>query len=685
MRRCRLPVPLAMAVYTISCTSVCAQEVPDSAAAHLQLREVTVSGVAQSGARVRSDGAIELNNSRLAGMMQAFGEADVMRHLKMMPSIVGNGDYSSGIAVDGTDFSQSVCLIGGAPLFFPYHFGGIFSTFNSRHFSTTKLYRNCGGTKCANRIGAMVDFIVPSAPDTTLSARVSAGLINSGLSLKLPVARGFSIRASARISYFNMLYSRMLKNDDSSMSYKFHDVNLTATYTPGSADCLQLNIFESDDRLGYDELSSDMDISMNWNNALASLQWTHTADSWQWKQNAYISDFGSRLRFSIIEFGMRMPSPINRVGSTGQLSLHRQCRWGFSYDAGYTHARPQSVSVVGYSGSGSGVNSAYDALDCTLSAECGITPADGLKVSPWCKIAAYHQGGYNAVHAMPGTDIAISQGDNFYSLSLGRSVQHLHQVGFSDIGMASNFWIPSTERIKPQTAWSLTADYMRPIAICGLRGFKISAHAYCRLLRNAHEYSGDLISLIKDDYCATDNILTGKGYAWGVGAMLSREQGRLTGWVNYSFGLSRLRFPAISHKMLPSAFDPGHVFTAYGSYKVSDHVDASASWHLASGRRITPVNQIYIIAERVILEHGERNSAHLSLYHRLDLSVNYHFRSSGRFPLRHELSATLFNAYGHKNQEMQTFSIDGRNGTYNRKNPKSLYRFLPSLSYAVEF
>ena len=461
-------LPASLAVYAISCLSALAAPCtlqPDTTATHLQLQELTVSGDSGTGTRVRSDGSIEIALGRVAGMIQAFGEDDVMRHLKMMPGIEGNSDYSSGISVDGTDFSHSVCRIGGAPVFFPYHFGGSNTTSGQSH-----------------------------------------------------------------------------------------------------------------------------------------------------------------LTFS---------------------SLH-----------------------------------------LSLAAECEIRLSEALSLSPWCKVSAYSQGSYHAIDAQPGATLNISRNENFLTLALGRAVQHLHQVGLSEIGMASNFWIPSTSAIKPQKAWSATAQWVRPLPQGRLGRFRLSAHAYARLLTNAHEYSGDLLSLITSDYRATDHIITGKGYAWGLGTMLSHESNRLSGWASYAFGVSRLRFPSISHKMNPSSLDPGHSFTIFGRYKLSRRLHGSASWHIASGRRITPITQIYIIADKVMTEHGERNCAHLPTYHRLDLSLIYHFTTStpcSHHPLQHQLSFTLFNAYGKRNVEMQTFVINPTTGNYHLKSPKSLYHFLPSLSYAISF
>ena len=86
--------------------------------------------------------------------MQVFGEADAVRSLKMLPSITSTSDYASGVSVDGADYSNTGYSVGGAPIFFPYHFGGIFSTFNSRYFTRTKMQRTRVYADLPNRLGA---------------------------------------------------------------------------------------------------------------------------------------------------------------------------------------------------------------------------------------------------------------------------------------------------------------------------------------------------------------------------------------------------------------------------------------------------------------------------------------------------------------------------------------------------
>ena len=108
-------------------------------------------------------------------------------------------------------------------------------------------------------------------------------------------------------------------------------------------------------------------------------------------------------------------------------------------------------------------------------------------------------------------------------------------------------------------------------------------------------------------------------------------------------------------------------------------------FNLASGRPYTPIKAIYFIGERLMMEYGNRNSARLPLYHRLDFGADYEFHTGGRLPLTHRVNLSLLNAYGRRNVEMSTFTVDVRSGTYTRRDVSSLYRLLPSLSYTLTF
>lgn len=648
------------------------------------LQEVVVAGSGQSGVRIKADGSIAIDNSRIDGLMQFFGESDVVRYLKLMPGVTSGSDYASGISVDGSAYSHTIYRIGGAPVFFPYHFGGIFSTFNTSHFDGTTFDRSCGKSLGPNRIGALIDFNAPSAADTTLHASVNVGIIDSGVALSTPIGKKLSVAASARISYINMMYGSMLDSDGTRTRYKFHDLNLTANYHISEHDRLQLNIFSNADNLRFTDDNYAMTTLLKWQNDIASMQWRHDSASMEWRQSAYVSRYKSSLGLLMLDFNLDVPSSVTHAGSNGSLSFSKWGKWSIGYDIGHTRTSPQNVTFGGYI-SGTPSQRTISATDYSIGAQCDIAISPALRLTPWCKLTGYTSSGYNAVFANPGASVSVRIGDNVLTASIYRSLQTLHEAGFSDIGLASNFWITSTADIRPQRATTASADFMRYFDIPGHHSIKLTAHAYWRRLNNAHEYAGNILSILREGYNVESNIITGDGYALGGNIMLSKEFGRLTGWISYAYGATRLKYPDTDNVYHPSANDLGHAVTAVGRYEINDHIDVSAAWSFSSGRRITPMEHIYIIAENIIVEYGDRNSSRLPDYHHLDLAASYRFGTGGRIPLRHRLSLSVFNAYGRDNVEMQSFVADETTGRYRIRQSKSLFKFLPSLIYEIKF
>src|SRR5438552_3226514 len=56
-------------------------------------------------------------------------EPDVLRSVQMLPGIAARSDYSAAFNVRGGEGDQNLILIDGYPIFNPFHFGGVFSTF----------------------------------------------------------------------------------------------------------------------------------------------------------------------------------------------------------------------------------------------------------------------------------------------------------------------------------------------------------------------------------------------------------------------------------------------------------------------------------------------------------------------------------------------------------------------------
>ena len=109
-------------------------EEPDS----VRLRELTVRAQGR-GIMQLSGGNMRVSTEQLRRRMRVMGEADVVNALKRIGGISTVGDYGSGLIIQGDDPSQTVFCIDRAPVFFPYRFGGVFSAFNTTHFTSATL------------------------------------------------------------------------------------------------------------------------------------------------------------------------------------------------------------------------------------------------------------------------------------------------------------------------------------------------------------------------------------------------------------------------------------------------------------------------------------------------------------------------------------------------------------------
>lgn len=188
---------------------------PDTTAA--TLGETVVTGVAGRKFSTGADGTLTINTSALGRMMRSLGEADPLLYMKMAPGVSAASDYSSGLAVQGTDFSQTIYRADNIPVFFPYHFGGIFSTFISSHYHKASLSKAIHPAGFASRIGGSVRAISEQGVPERVRVAANLGMTASSLSVAVPAGRRFEFSLAGRISYLDKLYKPPLRPHSASI------------------------------------------------------------------------------------------------------------------------------------------------------------------------------------------------------------------------------------------------------------------------------------------------------------------------------------------------------------------------------------------------------------------------------------------------------------------------------------
>jgi hypothetical protein len=169
------------------------------------------------------------------------------------------------------------------------------------------------------------------------------------------------------------------------------------------------------------------------------------------------------------------------------------------------------------------------------------------------------------------------------------------------------------------------------------------------------------------------------GHARGVELTLQRRSAnRLSGWVTYSYSVTRLRESQTGLSFVADA-DQRHTLSAYGSYRFTNTFNVSSEWRYGSG---FPLPGFFRLQGGDLFLAGERNLLRMPAYSRLDVRANKAFLFE-RWKLT--LSGELLNVTDHKNFRAPV--IDGIDGSTGRvfRHFGELMPVLPALGVAIEF
>lgn len=641
-----------------------------------QLDELIVSAGRSSFGRITSDGSVELDASGLTNISRFFGEADLMRLTRTQGGVASTSDYSAGPIVDGMDNSQNGYSINGVPVHFPYHFGGIFSVFSPWQYPRLTMSRSARQAGSMPVLGS--EFSIRTSPNHPDAFHCSAnlGLTASSAGVEIPVTNKFSIIASARLSYIDAIYGDLLSIDDAVIHYGFHDVDLAARYQTGSHSSLSVFGHYNSDKLHYDDSSYDMKTGIRWHNILGGTEWHNRNVSIR----AYYTEMMNTLQLEMQNICVGLPSSVREAGVAGQ--------WGNKYGiahiragarANYYRVRPQDISVVGM-GSAIYPNRITDtAYQSSLWGSVAFDITDFMTIEAGADAEGYYTtNNYHNTAIDPRLTFKFHVGRGTLSIHGGGYHQYIHQVGFSEIGMPSNFKLAASGACPPQQSLNASIAYSTTLPLLNI---KASADIYYRRVLHQPEYFGGILSVLSQDYKPEQFISICNGYNYGASVTLSRDFTALSFIASYSYGIARRRLPGTDTYFTASS-QIMHALNLSASYRFpGDHWSVNANFTYMSGRPITQVRGIYFIGQYLMIEYGKRNAAHMPDYHRLDIGASYSSRTG---KVRHTVSLSVINCYGHANAEIPRYGYNSDTGMLKFRYVSSLFRFLPSISYSID-
>ena len=667
-----------------------------------ELEEITVIGQPNENiVRQNEIGTVQLNVKELSTIPVLFGEQDILKSIQLMPGVSPVGEGNSGFYVRGGNPDQNLILLDDAPVFNPSHLLGFFSVFNSDAIRDVKLYKGGVPARYGGRASSVMDVRMKEGNMKDYNVSGGIGLISSRLMAEGPLLQDkSSFIISGRRTYADLFLP--LSNDDKIKDNKlyFYDLNFKTNLIINNNNRVFLSGY-----FGRDVLKAN-DFGFSWGNKAGSLRWNHQfSPSLFANTTMVINDYNYKTegdiggRFSL-EAGINDLS----LKQDYALSLFNSFSFLFGFNSVLHHFKPgevmsnsKNIRSFKISEKSGWENAIYVFLEHQLSEKVNI--GYGIRMSAFSRIGPGTENTYNATGNIVKTTTFAS--GKFYRNYFGfeprfnltwllsdlssvkagynQMSQYIHLLSNSSAGTPVDYWLPSSNNVKPQFVSQISAGYFRQFKS---ERINFSIEGYYKDMKNQIDYRNNADVFLNEN--AEAELLFGKGRSYGLEFLCKKETGIFTGWISYTLSRTEKHFDEINDgTWYPARQDRTHDVSVVTNFRAGKKLSLSATWVYYTGNAITFPSGKYVIDGNIVNYYTSRNGYRMPAYHRLDLGANLLLKETSKF--RSELNFGLFNAYGRKNAYSILFRTNENDSSKTEAVKLYLFSVIPSITWNFRF
>ncbi|MFL5752383.1 MAG: TonB-dependent receptor [Bacteroidia bacterium] len=633
--------------------------------------------------------AINIPIEQIKNIPTIGGETDIIKVMQLMPGVKRGDEGQNGMFVRGGNGDDNLILLDEATVYNISHLFGFFSVFNNDALKDITLYKGGFPAQYGGRLSSVMDIRMKDGDMQKFKIDGGIGLLSSHITVQGPIKKDkMSFLVSGRRSYIDQVVKAVYHKN--LLPYYFYDGNLKLNYILNDKDRLYLSAYYGDDVLkasgGSD--SGFFKGGFKLGNYTMTGRWNHVYNS---KLFSNVSIIHTRFRYDVEAIvpgnSFLAKSRIADIGGKLDYNYYRNpentIKFGL-FLINHTF-RPNVVNTAGEisdyirSREGNRINTqefgGYANNDWRVDSALKINY--GLRYSNLVTQGVLYAG----LEPRLSLTWAFSE-DNSLKFGYARMKQYLHLVSSSAVALPTDLWYPATKRIRPLSSDQLALSYNRH-----LKKMKsiLTIEGYYKWMRNMIDYREGAVLILNDNY--ENELVTGKGWAYGAEVFLSKTKGRLTGWIGYTISWSRRQFKDLNHgRPYYAKYDKRHDISVVASYEFTKRFSVSAVWVYSTGQRFTAVIGNYVMPNSSITGvdilpiYGDKNSVVLPASHRLDLSLIFKTRE-GRKIFRYggEWHLGAYNVYNRAQPQRVEIVGDGKGGY--KYQAVGIFGFIPFIAY----
>ena len=562
---------------------------------------------------------------RMMKAAPALAEPDLFRTIQALPGVLTTSEFSTGLVIRGGNTDQNLIMLDGITVYNPSHLGGVFSNFIVDGVKEAELIKGAYNAEYGGRLSAVLNVISREGNKNEFKGKVNLSLLSAQTTLEGPFYKGAWV-LSGRRTYFDLVLPKVLP-DNINVNippYYFYDIQSHVFSDITSKDRISLSYYSGIDDLLFDTFGLDG-------------QWGNNTVSGHYRRV-----FSERLVGNILIANSRFFTEFGLGGDNGLVSYNEIDDKTLSADFSWFKSSNSTLKFgaqlkkLGFEYTNKFQNTTQfqiktDPLEFAQYIKLKYKPNDLFIIEPGLRLNLYD---VYPDSLFPDLRLGLKYiiTDNRY---LNFSVGNYHQFisTFQDDFNPSilDNWIAADTSVSPGKSMQVVLGYEEYIK----NMYKIQVEGYYKDLKNLLTYEekrSTTDAQVSDESLA--NIVTpADGYAYGFELFGQKMSGKLSGWVAYTYSVSRKIMNSIyadGEQEYYTNWDRTHAFSVLGNYQFNKKWETNWRFALQSGQAYTPIMGYYVQKFPESPEElfrtipGTRNSGRYEPYSRLDIGAVYH-------------------------------------------------------------
>ena len=621
-----------------------------------QLDEVVVNSKASQNIRTAITGVTTIEAEGIKNIPLILGERDVLKVALTIPGVKTAGEGSAGFNVRGGKEDQNLILLDNATIYNPMHFFGFFSAINPYTVTKVDIYKGGIPPEFGGRLSSVFDITSKNGNVDKITGEGGIGPVTSNLTVSTPIVKGkSSLLIGGRATYSDWILKTLDDEKLKKSQASFYDLFAKYNHKIDAKNSIEATAYYS-----KDAYSITSDSLYKYSNRLASLKWKHAFNE---KHNGELNVTNSEYKFNIdydsnnpnaFDFGYKINETQAVLKFNYSFSEKHKFVYGISsklYDVNpgdLTPKDPNSLLLPVSIQKEKGLESAAFLSDnfkitdkllidygARFSVYSALGPSvqkiyqEGVPLNPSTVVEEKEYAKNETIKTYTGFEPRIGVRylfDETFSIKAGydKTFQYIHLLSNNTTQSPTDTWKLSDLNVKPQSGQQFSLGLFKKT---DYQNLEVSVEGYYKKSNNILDYKVGANLLLNENL--ETELLQGEGKSYGVELLLRKPEGRLNGWIGYTYSRAFIKLDSQFNEekvnngeFFPTNFDKPHDFSTVLNYKFTHRYSFSANFIYQTGRPITyPIGQYnYGNAEYTL--YSDRNKFRIPDYYRLDIGVN---------------------------------------------------------------